>query len=51
MPGEALALNLANKINNELKFLHRENSFLAPALKHLLCYDLMQPHLDCACSA
>ena len=27
MSGEAMALNVLNKINNKLKFLHRKNSF------------------------
>ena len=46
-----LALNVVNKINNNLKFLYRKNSFLAPALRRLLCNALMQPHLDYAISA
>ena len=28
MPGEAMALNVINKINNNLKFLHDINGFL-----------------------
>ena len=36
MSGEAMALNIANKINNKLKFLYRKNSFLTPALRRLL---------------
>ena len=27
MSGEAMALNIINKINNKLKFLHHKNSF------------------------
>ena len=37
MSGEAMALNVVNKINNKLKFLYRKNSFLTPALRRLLC--------------
>ena len=46
-----MALNVVNKINNKLKFLYRKNSFLTPALRHLLCNALIQPHFDYACSA
>ena len=46
-----MALNVVNKINNKLKFLYRENSFLTPALRRLLCNALIQPHFDCACFA
>ena len=51
MSGEAIAFKVANKINNKLKFLYRKNSFLTPALRHLLCNALIQPHFDYACSA
>ena len=51
MSGEAMALNVVNKINNRLKFLYRENSSLTPALRRLLCNALIQPHFDYACSA
>ena len=37
MSGEAMAFNVMNEINNKLKFLHHENSFLRPALRRLLC--------------
>ena len=46
MSGEAMALNVVNKINNKLEFL-----FLTPALRRLLCNALIQPHVDYACSA
>ena len=42
MSGEAMALNIVNKINNKLKFLEHKNSFLTPALRHLLCNALIQ---------
>ena len=48
---EAMTLNFINKISNKLKFLHRKNSFLTPALRRLLCNVLIQPHFDYACSA
>ena len=51
MSGEAMALNLINKINNKLKRLNCKNRFLTPALRRLLCNALIQPHFDYACSA
>ena len=51
MSGEAMALNVVNKINNKLKFIHLKNSFLTPALRRLLRNALIQPHFDYACSA
>ena len=50
MSGEAMALNVVNKINNKLKFLYRKNIFLT-ALRRLLYNALIQPHFDYACSA
>ena len=44
MSGEAMALNVVNKINNKLKLLYHKNSFLMPALRCLLCNALIQPH-------
>ena len=51
MSGEAMALNIINKINKKLKFLYRKNDFLTPALRRLLINALIQPHFDYACSA
>ena len=51
MSGEAMALNVVNRINNKLKFLYHKNSFLMPALRCLLCNALIQYHFDYACSA
>ena len=51
MSGEAMALNVVNKIKNRLKFLYRKNSFLTPALRRLLCNALIQTHFDYECSA
>ena len=50
MSAEAMALNVINKFNNKLTFLHHKNSFLTPALRRLLCNALIQPHFDYACS-
>ena len=41
-----MALKLINKINLRLKFLHRKNKFLTPALGRLLCNAIIQPHFD-----
>ena len=41
-----MALKVSNKINSELKFLHRKNKFLTLALRRLLCNALIQPHFD-----
>ena len=51
MSGETIAFKVINKINNKLKFLHRQNSFLTQALRRLLCNALIHPHFDYACSA
>ena len=51
MSGESMALEKINKINSRLKFLHRKNKFLTPALRRLLCNALTQTHLDYASSA
>ena len=51
MSGESMALKVINKINSRLKFLHRKNKFLTPALRRLLCNALIQPHFDYASSA
>ena len=51
MSGEAMTLNVVNKINTKLKFLYRKNSYLTPALRRQLCNGLIQPHFDYACFA
>ena len=51
MSGESMALKVINKINSRLKFLHRKNKFLTPALRKLLCNALIQPHFDFASTA
>ena len=49
--GESMALNGIDKINSRLKFLHRQNRFLTPPLRRLLCNALIQPLFDYACTA
>ena len=51
MSRESMALKVINKINSRLKFLHRKNKFLTPALHRLLCNALVQPHFDYTSSA
>ena len=51
MSGESMALKVINKINSRLKFLHRKNKFLTPALRRLLCNALIQLRFDYASSA
>ena len=41
MSGEAVAVNVVNKINNKLKFIYHENSVLTETLKCLLCNALI----------
>ena len=45
-----MALNVIDKINSRLKFLHRQNRFLTPPLRRLLCNALIQPLFDYACT-
>ena len=51
LSGESMALNVIDKINSRLKFLHRQNRFLTPPLCRLLCNALIQPLFDYACTA
>ena len=51
MSRESMALKVINKINSRLKFLHRKNKFLTPALRRILFNALIQPHFDYASSA
>ena len=48
---EAMASKVINKINSRLTLLYRNNRYLAPYLKRLLCHALIRPHFDYACSA
>ena len=43
LSGESMALNIIDKVNSCLKFLHRQNHFLTPPLCRLLCNALIQP--------
>ena len=46
-----MVLNIIDKVNLHLKFLHRQNRFLTPSLRRLLCNALIQPLFDYACTA
>ena len=48
---ESMALNVIDKMNSCLKFLHRQNRFLIPPLCGLLCNALIQPLFDYGCTA
>ena len=37
LSGESMALNVIDKVNSCLKFLHRQNRFLTPPLSKILC--------------
>ena len=49
LSGESFALNVIDKINSRLKFLHRQNCFITPS--RLLCNALIEPLFDYACTA
>ena len=51
LPSELMALNVTDKINSCLKFLHRQNRFLTPPLRRILCNALIQPHFGYAYTA
>ena len=46
LSGESMALNVIDKLNSRLKFLHRENLFLIPPLGRFLCNVLIQSIFD-----
>ena len=48
---ESMALNVIDKVNSRLKFLHRQNCFLTLPLRRHLCNALIQPLFDYACTA
>ena len=50
LSGESKALNVIDKVNSRLNFLHRQNCFLTPPLRRLLCNPLTQPLFDYACT-
>ena len=37
MSRKAMALNIVNKINNQLNFLYRKNNFLTSEVRRVLC--------------
>ena len=43
-----MAMKSLRKINTKLQFLYRQNEFLNPKLRRLLCNSLIQPHFDYA---
>ena len=43
-------INAMGKVNSRLKFLHRQNLFLIPALRRVLCNAVVQPLFDYVCS-
>ena len=45
LSGESIDLRFRKRINSKLKFLYRNNRFLSPPLRRLLCKSLIQPHL------
>ena len=49
LSGESMAMKYLRKINIKLQFLYRQNEFLNPKLRRLLCNPLIQPHFDYAC--
>ena len=50
LSGESMALNVIDKINLRLKFLQRQNRFLTPLLRRILCNAQIQPLFDYACT-
>ena len=46
-----MVLNVIDKINSRLTFLHWQNCFLTPPSRRLLCNALIQPLFDYACTA
>ena len=51
LSGKALASKGLRKINAKLKFLLRENMYLIPAFRRVLCNELIQVHFDYGCSS
>ena len=46
-----MALKVLKKTNGKLRYLHRQEKYLNPRLRRMLCNALIQPHFDYACSA
>ena len=51
LSGDSMALNVIDKKNSRLKFLHGQNRFLTPLLRRLLYNAVIQPLFDYACTA
>ena len=51
LSGQEMALKVLKKINGKLRFLYRQEKYLNPRLRRMLCNTLIQPHFDFACSA
>ena len=51
LSGESMVLNVIDKVNSRLKFLHRQNRFSTSPLRRLLCNTLIQTLLDHAYTA
>ena len=49
LSGESMAMKSFKKINIKLQFLYRQNEFLNPKLRRLLCNYLIPPDFDHAC--
>ena len=49
LSGKSVTMKYLRKINTKLQFLYRQNGFLNPKLRGLLCNSLIQPHFDYAC--
>ena len=45
-----MALEIINKNNGRIKFIHRINRYFTPYLKRLFCNALIQQRFDYACS-
>ena len=51
LSGKSMALNVIDKINPRLSFLHRQHGFLTASLRRLLYNALTQSLLDYVCTA
>ena len=51
LSGKAMTSIVLRKVNAKLKFLYRQNRYLTPAIRRLLCNELIQPHFDYGCSS
>ena len=51
LSGESMALNVIDKLNLPLRFLHRQDRSLTTSLRRILCNALIQPLFNYACKA